>query len=262
MAYGAPAVGASLESQRMRNPFTRNRRRLGHQDFKWKTKFQKALGLTNGPLALVAILLVTVLPQVASFGQSVATTNSVGSLVLTNGFGDLNNDQLRDSRDLVFMAHLLNGTGSVPPFAAARSDINQDGLVNDNDRRILAAMIAGRQTRADEDFDGDELSNALEIQRGTDPLKADSDEDGWLDGWEVAEGTNPLDGLSGLRSLAIARPPVQVLHPLIQDLETSEIGTVIARPPVQVLHPLIQDLDTNEIGTVIARPPVQVIRGP
>lgn len=44
------------------------------------------------------------------------------------------------------------------------------------------------------DFDGDGLSNADELQRGTDPLNPDTDNDGVNDGTEVAQGRNPLKG--------------------------------------------------------------------
>jgi len=47
-----------------------------------------------------------------------------------------------------------------------------------------------------EDDDGDRLSCELELELGTDLALADSDEDGYLDGDEVAEGTDPLDAES------------------------------------------------------------------
>lgn len=42
------------------------------------------------------------------------------------------------------------------------------------------------------DIDGDRLNNRLETDAGTDPLVADSDQDGILDGIEVMYHTNPL----------------------------------------------------------------------
>ena len=44
------------------------------------------------------------------------------------------------------------------------------------------------------DFDGDGLSNADELLRGTDPLNPDTDGDGVSDGIEVLQGRNPLRG--------------------------------------------------------------------
>lgn len=43
------------------------------------------------------------------------------------------------------------------------------------------------------DSDGDGLSNADELQRGTNPLNPDTDGDGFSDGEEVEFGSNPLD---------------------------------------------------------------------
>ena len=43
------------------------------------------------------------------------------------------------------------------------------------------------------DSDGDGLPDAVESQYGTDPLDPDTDKDTMSDGWEVANGLNPLD---------------------------------------------------------------------
>jgi 3',5'-cyclic AMP phosphodiesterase CpdA len=45
----------------------------------------------------------------------------------------------------------------------------------------------------DSDEDDDQLRISSELKHGTDPLNPDTDEDGLLDGWEVAAGINPLD---------------------------------------------------------------------
>lgn len=194
--------------------------------------------------------------------QPAVTTNSAGALVLTNSFGDLNDDSQVDVRDVVLLTHHLNAARLLSAPMVARADLNLDSAVNAADRSILADVIACRNTKPDEDFDADELPNAEELQRGTNPFLPDCDGDGWLDGWEVTEGTNPFDAQSGLKLFVIARPPVQVVHPLIQDTDNNTFGTVLARPPVQVIHPLIQDTDTNTYGAVLARPPVVVTNPP
>jgi hypothetical protein len=185
-------------------------------------------------------------------------TNSAGTLVLTNHFGNLNDDSVLDVRDLALFAHHLNGALLLPPALTNRLDLNQDGRASETDRTILAAMIAARLVKADEDFDADELANAEELRLGTNPLEPDTDRDGSLDGWEVAEGTDPLNPNSRVPSIVFARPPVQVISPLLQDTDTNTLGVVAARPPVQVIYPLLQDYDTNLLGVVLARPPVEV----
>lgn len=210
----------------------------------------------------------------------VVTTNSAGSLIFTNHFGDLNDDGQVDVRDIVLLTHHLDGTRLLSAPMLARADLNQDGKVDDTDRRILADMIAGRNTGPNDDFDGDELANADEIRLGTNPFNPDTDGDGWLDGWEVFEGTDPLSAQSYPKTLVVARPPVQVLSPLIQDSDTNMLGSVVARPPVEVFSPILGAAEdaggitlayptveltlppsilTEENGSImLARPPVEV----
>jgi len=47
--------------------------------------------------------------------------------------------------------------------------------------------------RPDIDQDGDGLVDSYEQQIGSDPLNPDTDDDGWLDGEEVDNFTDPLD---------------------------------------------------------------------
>jgi hypothetical protein len=49
-------------------------------------------------------------------------------------------------------------------------------------------------TSAEDDPDGDGLTNAEEAALGSNPTSDDSDSDGMSDGWEVAHGLNPTDG--------------------------------------------------------------------
>jgi len=198
------------------------------------------------------------LMAVKLLAQPSVTTNSAGSLVFTNHFGDLNDDGQVDVLDIVLLTHHLNGTRLLSAPMLARADVNQDGKVDDTDRRILADMIARRNTGPNDDFDNDELANADEIRLGTNPFDPDTDHDGSLDGWEVAEGTDPLNPQSHLVFTIMARPPVQVIYPLVQDTDTNAPGPVVARPPVQIIYPLVQDTDTNAPGPVVARPPIEI----
>jgi hypothetical protein len=209
-------------------------------------------------------LIITVcLVLLASFTQAqpVATTNSAGSLIFTNHFGDLNNDGKVDVLDVVLLTHHINGTRLLSAPMLSRADLNQDGKVDDADRRILANMIAGRNTGPNDDFDGDDLANADEIRLGTNPLDPDTDHDGWLDGWEVAEGTDPLNAQSQPKMLIIAGPPVQMIFPgTYDDPAMTAGGITVARPPVQLIFPdfpVEAAADTN--GVTVARPPVQLV---
>ena len=72
-------------------------------------------------------------------------------------------------------------------------------------------------SRAEDDADGDGLTNLQEFQLGTDPLSADTDGDGMPDGWEIAHGLDPLvndanldtdgDGLTNLEEYRLGTDP-------------------------------------------------------
>ena len=83
------------------------------------------------------------------------------------------------------------GKATATQTAADRADDDSDGLTN------AAEDEAGTDPRlADTDEDG--LTDGEEsAEIGTSPLSADTDSDGVLDGDEVAQGTDPLGGLTG-----------------------------------------------------------------
>ena len=76
------------------------------------------------------------------------------------------------------------------------------------------------------DPDGDGLSNAQEISRGTDPLGKDTDNDGWPDGLEVALGSDPLNpnSIPVPRNNYVSTSLISVLNSLnpAQNLSTSK----------------------------------------
>ncbi|MBA3450392.1 MAG: hypothetical protein H0T18_04185 [Chloroflexia bacterium] len=77
------------------------------------------------------------------------------------------------------------------PSAAASTDADEDGLNVDQE-----AELNTDPALADTDEDGlTDGQEALEI--GTAPLAPDTDDDGILDGDEIAQGTDPLDGVAG-----------------------------------------------------------------
>src|SRR3989344_9371311 len=56
------------------------------------------------------------------------------------------------------------------------------------------------------DSDGDGLTNAQELQQGTDPNNPDTDGDGFSDGEEVEKGTDPLDSNSNPMTQPLGEP--------------------------------------------------------
>ncbi|MBQ6247943.1 MAG: S8 family serine peptidase, partial [Kiritimatiellae bacterium] len=86
-------------------------------------------------------------------------------------------------------------------------DFDGDGLTNWYEFLALTdpfdTTTDGLQDDADADIDGDGLSNIHEQEFATHPLRPDSDDDGWNDGYEVAYGSDPLDSLEPFRQRAL-----------------------------------------------------------
>ena len=133
----------------------------------------------------------------------------------------------------------------------------------------IATATATQQATDDADDDEDGLTNAAEVEAGTDPnladtdedgltdgeesaetgtspLSADTDSDGVLDGDEVAQGTDPLDGLVAAPDeetpAAEPAPPGAVAAPGDSDGDGLEdaIEVELGTDPV--------DLDTDDDG--------------
>ena len=143
------------------------------------------------------------------------------------------------------------------------------------------AILAGGP---DDDDDGDGLTNAQELQFGSNPMAKDTDGDGWSDLDEFENGTNLTSANSRPQQIMLAYPPVAVLlqsadgagtagapvflaqPPLQIDLPSADsfgnagVAAVFAQPPVQVLLPSPDTAGTNSLGLFLAQPPVSILR--
>ena len=80
-----------------------------------------------------------------------------------------------------------NTTASSLLFLAVQADDDRDGLGNEQETSTYLTTV----DKADTDNDG--LLDGREILLGTDPLKEDSDGDGKIDGQEIDDQTDPLN---------------------------------------------------------------------
>jgi len=110
----------------------------------------------------------------------------------------------------------------------------------------------------DGDDDGDDVTNAEELSKQTNPFLADTDGDGWSDRVEIDDGTDPLNPASRPRMTFVARPPVLIDLPSAETFGTAGNGVFIARPPVLIDLPSLESFGTAGVGTVMARPPVLI----
>ncbi|MDA3798542.1 MAG: SBBP repeat-containing protein [Kiritimatiellae bacterium] len=110
-------------------------------------------------------------------------TNSDWSVSITN---ILTMDYIQDICVTTNRLYVVDNEQGLVVFDYA-SDYDQDGLLDDWERRLLGSLAYG----ADEDLDGDGITNLGEQRAGTNPQNSDSDSDGMNDGWEVFHMMNP-----------------------------------------------------------------------
>jgi len=121
---------------------------------------------------------------------AVAPANSVGEVTVDYaawGTGEQINGIFQPAPDAVF--------DQSPRPALLAADADDDGIIDRDD--LCNGTTTGDEVDANgcaasqRDTDDDGLTDAEEIELGSDPLSADSDNDGLADGQEVALGTSP-----------------------------------------------------------------------
>ncbi len=87
---------------------------------------------------------------------------------------------------------------------------------------MLAGCAAVDDPTADVDSDGDGLTDAREVELGTDPFNADTDGDGISDADEIAAGTDPLDDFMPRVVVAIIDTGLQPYHSEFRQIRPGE----------------------------------------
>ncbi len=118
------------------------------------------------------------------------------------------------------------------------------------------AVLAGGP---DDDDDGDGLTNAQELEFGSNPFVADSDGDGWSDLDEFENGTDPNDSGARPMQLVLAYPPVAILAQSPDMAGTAGAAVFLAQPPVQIDLPSPDTFGNAGAATVFAQPPVELL---
>jgi hypothetical protein len=144
-----------------------------------------------------------------------------------------------------------------------------------NEGRSAAVHYWRLPSAPDDDFDHDGLTNRAETRLGTDPTKADTDGDGFIDGREIEEETDPLDPRSRPSFVFLAQPPVEIVladahglngtgvtiaGPLIEIVSpgtnSAPRGVAIAQPLVELVLP---GNDSSARGVTLAQPPIELV---
>jgi P pilus assembly chaperone PapD len=113
-------------------------------------------------------------------------------------------------------------TVSVTVIQGNDNDSDNDGI-SDGDENKYACLNPNDASDANKDTDGDGISNATEIQIGTNPCDPDTDGDGYSDGVEIRAGTDPLNANSKPGTVSTGTPIVILLGSLL-----ATIGLIFA----------------------------------
>jgi hypothetical protein len=135
-----------------------------------------------------------------------------------------------------------------PTLADVRGNSLQKGVTNS-----FWVLPGGK----DGDADGDDLTNGEELRLGTNPVVADTDGDGWKDGFEVLAQSNPLDPKSVPQAYYMASPPMAIHLSSVDELG-SNAGTTLAHPPLDVYIATPDDDLKSTRGLTLASPPIAV----
>lgn len=165
---------------------------------------------------------------------------------------------------------------------AAPLDTDGDSIDDLFEMRLPTVLSPLNSADGNEDPDNDDLTNAEEYALGTNLEAADTDGDGWIDGIERGDGTDPFNpasrpqhsllarpnvlldlpspdaaGTSG-QSLVLARPPLLIDVPSADFYGTSGTAIVLARPSLQIDLPSAEAFGATDTATYLARPPISI----
>ena len=153
--------------------------------------------------------------------------------------GNLSNEFWEAQGDCVTNPIYLSADMSTADISLSNSDTDSDGCSDWWEMQWFGTLAYG----ANDDPDGDGLTNLQEYQLGTNPTLADTDSDGMPDGWEVSHGLNPLvndaaldpdnDGLTNLQEYQHGTDP--------QNDDTDSDGMQDGWEVSHSLNPLVND---------------------